>query len=85
MRKLRLELDALAVETFEVPAAEARAGTVRGHVVSGEVTCSMSQREMCFAPPETITADPYAGECNTLQCGGGSTFVPYSCQSQLIC
>jgi len=61
MRKLRLELDALAVETFETAAALAGAGTVRGNLRYTDAggsgcpvdTCTCGETSCC---PEPVTA-----------------------------
>lgn len=64
MRKLRLELDALVVETFETAAALAGAGTVRGNLRYNTVgngsgcpedTCTCEETS-CY--PETAVTVP---------------------------
>jgi hypothetical protein len=59
MRKLRLELERLAVETFDTAAAEEAAGTVQAH---DAVTCAF---ESCT---------PYPSLHNT-RCGCTPAFV----------
>ena len=39
MRKLRLDLDALAVESFATDAAEAKRGTVAAHALNATPLC----------------------------------------------
>lgn len=69
MRKIRLDVDALEVESFEVGGIDG-AGTVRGHA-SDDGTCA----SMDLYAPEGC-----AGGGNTqVPCGGGATC---SCQPQ---
>jgi hypothetical protein len=52
MRKLRLDLDALQVDSFAVePDRAPSSGTVHGHATGYEATC---------APCDTQQADPFA-------------------------
>lgn len=44
MRKLKLDLDQLAVETFEAGDGDEKAGTVRGHV---SIACEPSEPDSC--------------------------------------
>lgn len=56
MRKLKLDLDALAVSSFDVeeaPAAEA--GTVRGHVGTEVWTCRRTCARTCVGPSDLDT------------------------------
>ncbi|HEX6746001.1 MAG TPA: hypothetical protein VF092_01715 [Longimicrobium sp.] len=70
MRKLRLELEALEVETFDTRAeATEIAGTVRAH----------GSFDPCGPPPET--ADPNVFSCNILSCGGTCWLTPNVCGS----
>jgi len=63
MRKLRLELDALEVETFDTRiGAVPTVGTVRGHSDD---------------PPDTL--DPNLYSCNILSCGGTCQLSPSFC------
>jgi hypothetical protein len=64
MRKLRLELDALVVETFETAAVLAGAGTVRGNGRYNNTdggsgcpvdTCTCDETSCC---PETVVTAP---------------------------
>ena len=62
MRKLRLELDALVVETFETAPALAGAGTVRGNLRNTDDgsgcpidTCTCGESTCC---PETAVTAP---------------------------
>jgi hypothetical protein len=67
MRKLRLELDALKVETFDTrDGAAPAAGTVRAHNSEDH-------------PPDT--ADPNAYSCNILSCGGTCWLTSNVCGS----
>lgn len=71
MKKLTLNLEALAVESFETADGERRVGTVRGHVCSDVCTAS--------CPPGTCGILPQSAEseCNafpaTRFCGTGDT------------
>ena len=57
MRKLKLDLDVLAVESFAMDAAREKPGTVRGHDSdSGHQTC----------------ADSCDGVCGSYCCGSGT-------------
>lgn len=87
MRKLKLELEALEVESFELSERDRDAqGTVHGNVVSGVPgECSMSMQFKCFQPQDTITADVWAGECNTTQCPAGSGLSCYGCNTDFLC
>lgn len=87
MKKLKLKLDveSLEVESFEVRPADDAEGTVFGHYVSTADTCSMSAMVKCFAPNETITADVYAGECNTEQCQDGGSLTRLGCATNMFC
>lgn len=62
MKKLRLELDALAVESFATDAGAERMGTVRGHY-NTELDCTLD-RESC-----KVSCDP-CYTCAT-SCAGG--------------
>ena len=59
MKKLRLTLDDLLVESFNTGAAEARSGTVRGHVQSADSTCQPI--ETCTCGPDCCGAVPDTG------------------------
>ena len=77
MRKLRLDLDALEVETFEPrPEGGDPRGTVFGRYVTTAETCSMSANNDCDLPDDSVTADVYNEGCNTIGCNGGSSFGP---------
>ena len=49
MKKIRLELDALSVESFEVAEAAEQRGTVRGHLVSDAGDCPDTEDD-CTLP-----------------------------------
>lgn len=59
MKKLRLKLDELHVESFNTGAAAARSGTVRGHVQSADSTCQPI--ETCTCGPDCCGAVPDTG------------------------
>ena len=67
MKKLKLELDALRVESFDAGRARAPRGTVRGH--SGEFSC-----RAC----ETIILVSCGGTCDSsaYEPGCGSSIAP---------
>ena len=70
MRKLKLEVERLEVETFVASGKLEGEGTVRG-LAATAFACSYSQDLKCFAPQTTITQDPIRAECNTNACGEG--------------
>ena len=60
MARLKLDIEAIAVESFAVAAEEGKAGTVNGHAASYPfVTCAGAS---CDAPTCRIT------ECDVSQC-----------------
>lgn len=68
MRKIRLELDALEVESMVIPALDADGGTVRGHSDDTERSYN------CFTPGKpvnyTYTCSWDPTDCKTLYTGG---------------
>jgi hypothetical protein len=75
MSKLRLDLDELAVESFEMDSAAGARGTVRGHdLLADAMIADCTKFQSCF--------------CHTAYavCGTGRVTI-YSCQptSPLIC
>jgi hypothetical protein len=76
MKKLRLDPEALKVETFE-PRSEGGdpRGTVFGRHLSTAVTCSVSVDYDCRAPEDTVTTDVYNDGCNTIACNDGGSFT----------
>lgn len=74
MRKLKLELDDIQVESFETNRLEAERGTVRGHV---------SIANPCTGQCDTVndaTCDPEAGCTNTA--AGDYTCIATNCADQ---
>ena len=68
MKKLKLQLDGLRVESFETVKKErAERGTVRGHLDSTCATCPQ-----CAAEPYVVNGDP-------LYAPGIDTHVWFSC------
>ena len=56
MKKLRLDLDALAVASFETEEVQADAGTVKGHFVPTNPWCAAnSYKSYC---PDTLCTCP---------------------------
>jgi hypothetical protein len=70
MKKLRLEMDALRVESFSTDAAAREAGTVHGH----------SYPNGCFPPPGS---DPFLDTCHYATCAGDTCW--YSCGGSCDC
>lgn len=71
MKKLNLNLEQLAVESFETAMGEKRLGTVRGYVCSDVCTVS------CALPTCGIVPASADSECNALPntrfCGGDTS------------
>ena len=77
MRKLRLELDSLAVESFAPAEPPGRRGTVHGHVSLYWEDCDLSQTCQGAGYPCNPTDQSCAGTCFDYTChpgcgGGGS-------------
>ncbi len=85
MRKLKLEVEALEVESFDASPVGGTDGTVFGHHVSTAETCSLSVDQMCDLPSDSVTADVYAGECNTIQCEDGGSLTRWGCDTKAVC
>ena len=69
MKKLKLDVDALAVESFDTRAAESGAGTVHGHI---------SYPNGCHTPP-----DSYPETCDYATCAGNTCWQ--SCNGTCNC
>lgn len=70
-RKLRLDVDELAVETFEADREDKRLGTVHGHAIS-DTTCFQVMCDCSFAGEASCV--------NTCGCqGGGSQNCSVGC------
>ncbi len=72
MKKLRLELDQLAVESFDTSVIAARKGTV---VAEEQCTCPSACHTYCDTCPGCPTCDESG--CNEASCGGSC----YPCES----
>ena len=71
MKKLKLEIDTLRVESFATDAAQGARGTVRGNEVAGALQP---------ATTPTIQTDPsYEQTCIFYTCGGCTTADPDYC------
>ena len=96
MRKLRLEIDALRVETFEPAARRDGRGTVRGYLSAYYELCHMDDtwQQTCTCEPTcnadtcfNCTGNCQSGNCPSPGCSGTCTeFVNYtvdptSCQA----
>jgi hypothetical protein len=57
MKKLRLDVDALAVVSFEAVAADAGDGTVQGHLVPTNVWCAANSYKS-YCPDTRCTCPP---------------------------
>jgi hypothetical protein len=57
MKKLRLELDALTVASFETAAADADGGTVQGHFVPTNPWCAANTYKS-YCPDTRCTCPP---------------------------
>jgi hypothetical protein len=68
MRKLKLELEALAVESFDVDVPADRGGTVRGAEITVPLTCATDEYQSC------------EGSCDG-GCSGGCGSGWYSCEA----
>ena len=72
MRKIRLDVDALRVDSFDTAAgAESQRGTVRGH----------SYPDACFPP--SGSDDPFLDTCGYATCAGDTCW--YSCGGSCGC
>ena len=79
MRKLKLEIEELAVESFATHGSEDADGTVRAHEISGARPASYC---FCSERPDSIclcTAEARDGGADTVLAGAGPTIEPYSC------
>jgi hypothetical protein len=75
MRKLKLELDALAVESFEPDAERAAPGTVRGYLTAYYELCYVDDtwQQSCTCEPTCNAQTCYTcNTCNT-NCGSCAT------------
>lgn len=78
MKKLRLNLDTLSIQTFEVDRSTRERGTVQGHLPStAPDVCAYTRNWYCTfgyectAYPEYCMAQPTAEQCiNTYSCNG---------------
>lgn len=78
MRKLKLEIEELAVESFATHGAEEAEGTVRAHEISGArpasyCFCSERPDSICLCTAEARDAD------TVMPAVAGPTIEPYSC------
>jgi len=85
MRKLKLDVESLEVESFDASPVGGADGTVFGHHVSTAETCSLSVNQMCDLPSDSVTADVYAGECNTIECPDDGSLSYVGCGTKVFC
>lgn len=71
MKKMKLELDTLCVESFATHVAQGARGTVRGKAVAGDV--------LQPATPTLQTDPSYEQTCIFYTCGGCTTEDPAYC------
>lgn len=83
MGKLKLELDELAVESFDTSATDPQHGTVRGHETDGDpYTCGgetcMGGQQTCWDSCDTVCGSYY---CATAEASCGQGSCVYTCTS----
>lgn len=86
MKKLRLNADDLAVDSFDLPESDLPGGTVHGRESGGDFTCGCVETEGCTRNPYAWECVSYAAQCplsenNGWTCGGsGCTQIyDYTC------
>jgi hypothetical protein len=72
MKKMKLELDALCVESFATATADAKRGTVRGNDVAAATDPVLVGSDWC-------TDQSYQETCIFYTCGGCTTQDPDYC------
>jgi len=77
MRKVKLQLESLVVETFETSAVEGPGGTVHGH--DRTEACTNTCGNSCF---NTACTCPEYGTC-AVSCPDGSCWI--SCDGAFTC
>lgn len=78
MRKLKLDLNSIKVESFETALPTARDGTVYGHEATDMFECPYTQNNQCPVPTSVAETCVGAGGCNesgdyncdSIGCGG---------------
>ena len=77
MKKFRLDLESVRVESFETSDLEAQRGTVQGHIsvaVSCYDTDCCSDLSDCCPPDTSYCSDQWSACCNTnFSCPGHNT------------
>ena len=75
MRKIKLDLDLLAVDSFETVTEEAGEGTVLGHeITQNQLVCSNSNASECAGSCDTGSCSSVLGTCAyTCATNGGQT------------
>ncbi|HEX2202424.1 MAG TPA: hypothetical protein VHG91_03960 [Longimicrobium sp.] len=76
MRKLKLHLEELAVESFATHGAGDGDGTVRAHEISGARPASYC---FCSERPDSICLCTAEADADTVAAVAGPTIEPYSC------
>jgi len=86
MKKLKLDLDIVRVESFATAAEETRRGTVGGHISIGvscyETDCCSDVSDCCPADTSYCTGHWSCGCATGITCPGGSTCAE-SCHTGL--
>jgi hypothetical protein len=75
MKKLKLELDALKVETFEAERTPAPRGTVQAHASSGDGGIFECANQCVVAYPSAFACD--SQRCSGWECNSASGCVSY--------
>ncbi len=86
MKKLALNIDSLAVESFEVAAADPDRGTVKAYVTTGnQIICECSYDVgTCDYTCANTCGQSCGGGCGTTG-GGGTREVTCATGNQIIC
>jgi hypothetical protein len=90
MRKLKLEINGLRVESFDTAPTGGHAGTVHAHVTAYYELCSGGQTDTC--PPTAATCEPTCNEATcytcpppTGTCPAPTGFGAYTCEGFASC
>jgi hypothetical protein len=87
MKKLTLNLDELAVESFDTQAVGAERGTVRGHEDTDAVSCfgSCAPATKCGCVPPSITLMPTDANCPSQAGCTGGVICTFECPTYAWC
>jgi hypothetical protein len=70
MKKYKLDLDNLTIDSFSTESAKEGRGTVLGHEVTAMIVCSDSNASECAGSCDTGSCSSVLGTC-AYACGGG--------------